>query len=73
MSERTLLCVEDLVQAVCVTLCETVQADGHITHNVHLKACAAFTALNLLSIVLPQEHAVLRQHSERHMTAQSFL
>lgn len=67
-------CVEDLSQAVrsCMTLCETVQAGGQIAHTVHPKACAAFTTLNLLSTVLPEEHTVLRWHSERHMMAQLF-
>lgn len=32
--------------AGCAQLCDTVQADGQITHTVHLEACAAFTALN---------------------------
>ncbi len=54
--------VTDLVQAAhsCVTLRETVQADGQITHTLNHKCSAAFTELNLLSIVLSEVRTVLR-------------
>lgn len=66
-------CVTDTVQAV--HSCVTPREGEHMGRRLTLFICktpAAFLTPTLLSMVLPEEHAVLRWHSHSNMPAQRF-